>query len=80
MKKIIEFVKVGFKQRIVYRKSTFWGDRGRQGTVLCLLLICSKKPVLSDRLIFGGAYRFVSEPGFIFVSGIFGCIFPRNML
>ena len=31
MKKIIEFVKVGFKQRIVYRKSTFWGDRGRQG-------------------------------------------------
>ena len=30
--------------------------------------------------IFGGAFHFVSEPRFIFVSSIFGCVFPRNRL
>ena len=27
-----------------------------------------------------GAFHFVSEPRFIFVSSIFGCVFPRNRL
>ena len=32
-----------------------------------------------ERVFVGGAYRFKSEPKFIFVKGIFGCIFLRNI-
>ena len=49
MKKIIEFVKVGFKQRIVYRKSTFWGLLA--STLLLFLQIRLWQVLLSTNIV-----------------------------
>ena len=40
----------------------------------------NENTLLGGCFIFGGAFHFVSEPRFIFVSSIFGCVFPRNRL